>query len=981
MAEAQPASAAGGGARYVGDFRFDRTTRRLWRNGDTVLLRPKAAEVLALLIDRAGEVIAKQDLLDTVWPSGYVGDAVLSVCINELRHAFDDDAHDARFIATVHRRGYRLVADVSSAPPERGRPAPLLVGRRRELAVLHRWWKDALDGQRQTGFVVAEAGTGKTALVDAFVDELRLDDPLPLVGRGQCVDLVGPGEPYLPALQAMANLWRGPRTAAVTEVLQRSAASWLLQLPELFTDTELAALRQRVGRASTPRMLREFAVAMEQVSALRPLLLVLEDLHDADRATVELLSFLARRREPARLLVLTTFRPADVIAREHPVHRVVQDLRARGLAGQLALELLSAGDVSAYLSARFAPRVPTPRLIAGVHERTEGHALFMVALCEHLLRARLLVEDPDAGGGVDTAERLTSLGVPSEVRLMLEQQIDALEEADRTMLEAASAAGMEFAADVVSSALADGPGEMAVVQVEEQCGRLARPGSLLRFLGAVEWPDGTAAARYRFTHQMYREILYERLGPARRAAVHRAIGTRLTAVHGARAAQVAGELALHFERGRDYPSALRWTVAAATTAAGRSAYPEAHAHAHRGLDLLDRMDDPAVRSQLELALRRSEVVSAAATWGWRRPEARDACLRLQQLADAQGDVPGLVAALLGLYNAALMEGDESSMRGCLNRIDGVVQESDDDAAALVADLLRIRADSRSGRYASMWDRAQRMLDTCERVDHADLTAIVGDEMEVAAHLYGGLALWQLGFADQARAHADAALDRAHSQGVPAGLARALWFAAVIQLLCGDAARVRRLAGQLVAVCSRHDLEIWRAGAAVLDGWAIGVLGDPETGLERLRQGAARWTGLAGIGESLHQRLAAELCLATGDVAGGLAATRSGLDAIGRTRTVQSEPELWRLRGELLRLDGAERAAEAEEALSRALELASTRQIRGLQLRAATSLARFRQARGQVRVARELLAGVYETFTEGHDTHDLVNARAVLDQLT
>ncbi len=979
MADADPAIAHDRGAVYLRDFRFDRSTCRLWHADNAVALRPKTAAVLAVLVDRAGELVPKQDLLDAVWPNGYVGDAVLSVCINELRHAFDDDAHDARFIATVHRRGYRMIADVSGAPPERPDASGLFVGRARELAMLHEWWRSALDGRRQTGFVVAEAGTGKTALVDAFVARLRAEGTGVLVGRGQCVERVGPGEPYLPALQAIARLWQGPRTAAVAEILRRSAAGWLVQLPELFTDPELGALRQRVGRASTRHMLREFAVAVEQLSAMRPLLLVFEDVHDADRATVELLSYLARQREPARLLVLATFRPSEVITRARPVHRLVQDLLARGLADRLALELLSAADVAAYMSARLAPRTPTSRLTAGVHERTEGNALFVVTLCEHLIGAGLLVEH-QGDGDVDTAEPLVELGVPGEVRLMLEQQVEALEEVDRTVLETASAVGTQFAADVVGGALAGVLGDRAIVEVEERCNRMTRSGLLLQSADTAERPDGTVTARYRFTHQMYREVLYERLGPARRASVHRMIGTRLEAVLGTRAAQAAADLALHFERGRDHLSAVRWIVAAASTAAARSAYPEAHAHARHGLDLLSGVRDAAERSRLELALRRTEVVGAAATWGWRRPEAREACLRLQQLAREQQDVPGQVAAVLGLYNAAMMEGDAPGMRACLDRIDLVAKGTDDPSAPLVADLLHIREESRGGRYAPMWKRAQRMLDVCARVEHADLTAVVGDELEVAAHLYGGLALWQLGFADQARAHAAAAMDGARDQGVPAGLARALWFAAVIHLQCGEASIVRRLAARLADVCSRHELEIWGAGSAVLDGWAVGVLGDPEAGLERLRQGSTRWVALAGIGDALHQRLDAELCLARGDVTGGLASVGSGLDAITRGHSVQSEPELWRLRGELLRRAGPAHTGEAEEALSMALDLTTTRRIPGFRLRAATSLARFRHAQGRTGAARDLLAGIYRGFTEGHDTHDLIEARAVLDRL-
>ena len=143
--------------------------------------------------------------------------------------------------------------------------------------------------------------------------------------------------------------------------------------------------------------------------------------------------------------------------------------------------------------------------------------------------------------------------MPSEVRLTLERQVDALDEPERELLVAASAVGVEFAAEAVCAGLA---WRRSAAEIEECCYRLAREGALLRHAGTAEWPDGTLVARYRFTHEMYREVLYHRLVPARRAFVHLAVGTRIAAGYGARLAEVVAELAVHFERGRGLPCSL-----------------------------------------------------------------------------------------------------------------------------------------------------------------------------------------------------------------------------------------------------------------------------------------------------------------------------------------------------------------------------------------------------------------------------------------
>jgi predicted ATPase len=490
-----------------------------------VSLRPKTAAVLALLVARAGEVVPRRDFLHAVWPAGFVGDNALSVCINELRQMFGDDAREPRFIMTAHRRGYRLVADAWSAQREGTESAALFVGRTAALATLDRWREQAAAGQSCVGFVAGQAGVGKTAVVDAFLGGLRGDRAL-LVGRGQCAEQAGLREPNLPILDALAGLCRGPGGDGVREVLHRCAPSWLAQVPGLLDDRELDALRRRMGQTAVPRMLGEFAAAAAELTEMRPLVLAIEDLHDGDRASVELISYLARRREAARLLLIGTYRPAEVIARAHPLHHVVRDLVSRGLCGELMLEPLSGTEVGSYLSARLAPQVPSAQLVADVHERTEGNALFVAALCDHLMAGGLLVTEH---GTVRTADRLALLGVPSEVRLALERRVDALDEQDRELLVTASAVGAEFTAEAVYAGLS---GRRSAAEIEECCDRLAGVGALLRPAGTAEWPDGTLVARYQFTHKMYREVLYHRIGPARRALMHRAAGTRIAARHG-----------------------------------------------------------------------------------------------------------------------------------------------------------------------------------------------------------------------------------------------------------------------------------------------------------------------------------------------------------------------------------------------------------------------------------------------------------------
>ena len=241
-----------------------------------------------------------------------------------------------QWIATVHRRGYRFAAPVTlveSAPSVARLPASVpaptpashLVAREAEVAILHQWFANALQGKRHLEFIKGEAGIGKTTLVDTFVAQVAGQAPL-WIGRVQCIEQYGAGEAYLPLLEALGQMGRSRDGPQLVALLRQQALSWLLQLSALLSPVEYEAL-QRYARGTTrERVLRELAEAMEALTEIWPCVLVLEDLHWSDTATIEWLAYMARRRRPARLLVLGTYRPVETIARAHPVRAMVQEL-------------------------------------------------------------------------------------------------------------------------------------------------------------------------------------------------------------------------------------------------------------------------------------------------------------------------------------------------------------------------------------------------------------------------------------------------------------------------------------------------------------------------------------------------------------------------------------------------------------------------------------------------------------------------------
>lgn len=299
-------------------FRLDDTNQCLWRGETRVSLMPKPFAVLQYLVDHAGRLVTQDELLTAIWPDTFVQPEVLRRYILEIRRVLGDRATKPRFIETLPKRGYQFIADVTSDGPAKladaSAPPTRLVGRASVLADLDRHLGHALRGRQQIVFVVGEPGIGKTSLVDAF--QRAAGAAGVSVARGQSVEGFGGKEAYYPIFEALGQLARGTSRTLVLNTLAACAPTWLIQFPSLVRPDQQAALQRETLGATRERMVRELCEALEVLTKTMALVLVLEDLHWVDHSTLDLLSAIARRREPAKLLVVGTFRPADLILSE-----------------------------------------------------------------------------------------------------------------------------------------------------------------------------------------------------------------------------------------------------------------------------------------------------------------------------------------------------------------------------------------------------------------------------------------------------------------------------------------------------------------------------------------------------------------------------------------------------------------------------------------------------------------------------------------
>ena len=570
-------------------FQLDTQNECLWRNGDRIPLTPKPFAVLRYLVENPQRLVTHDELLEALWPETYVQPQVLRTYVLELRKLLGDDAGNARFIETVPKRGYRFIAalaetsqSVAGFEQKAGAPPPSgLVGRATELEEFHRAMIEVLRGERQVLFVTGEVGIGKTSVVDAFCRQYSTDGQARMA-RGQSVEGFGGKEPYYPVMEALTQLCTESGDGKSLRVLQQKAPNWHAKLPVVMTSEVRPA---PASSLPSERLLGEICDALEAMAAETPLILVFEDLHWADHSTLDLISALARRRAQAKLMVIATYRPADISEGQHPLKGLKQDLVTRKLCVEIALRPLSKAAVTEYLVRELEQAKPPYGLSSFLHQHSEGNPLFMIAVLEHLISQNHLRRENDLWQLASPLAEI-DMGVPAALSELIELQIERLDPTDQRLLEAASLIGVIFPAWAAAAAL---NGDLE--EVEDEYEKLTRRLHFLNPAGHDELPDGTQSAFYVFAHGLYREVLYKRQSSSRRARRHRRVAEKLLQLFAGREQDVAAEIATHFEAAGDWSLAADALMTSAMAYLNRGDQEEALLLMRQAAGLLENLSE------------------------------------------------------------------------------------------------------------------------------------------------------------------------------------------------------------------------------------------------------------------------------------------------------------------------------------------------------------------------------------------------------
>lgn len=931
-----------------GPFRMDPSEETLYRDGKPVALTPKAFETLLTLVRQSGRLVTKAALMEALWPDSFVEEGNLTFNISTLRKAMGEGPGQ-RYIETVPRRGYRFVAGVRATsrrlPPVPAAISSQVVGREAERRELRGALAAARQGNGQLFAVAGEAGMGKTTLVDGFLAESGGCSLL----RGRCSERLAGAEAYLPFLEALDDLLKGEMAESMEATLRSLAPSW----------HAMTIGGGGVTAVSQERLKRELFTFFQDAGKRSPVVLFIDDLHWADVSTIDLLAYLGHRLDKLPLLGVVCYRGSEMVRAQHPFQGVMRELQGRGRGHEIPLAFLTRDEVARYLELAFPNHAFPVTFARFIHEKTEGNPLFMADVLRDLHRRGVIAETAGRFGlsqAVPDIER----DLPESVRSVIERKIAQLGEPERRLLAAASVQGYEFDSAVLSSITG-----LDIEKVEDALAFFERAYALIERRAEREMPDGTLSLRCRFVHVLYQNALVAGLSPARRASLSLAVGEELLRRHGAQATEIAADLAVLFETGRDFAKASEYFLNAAQAALRVFAYPEVAALARRGLGLLQRVIESPERDRKEMALQTTLGVALMSMEGFAAPEVEQVYGQALMLARSAGPTPELFPVLGGLWLFHTIRAQLSTARELAERVVVMATETGDPILLAQAHQtlgITLMDQGELPRSLDRFEQAMRLYDPKRHRSHALQYAF---DPGVASRASAARVLVPLGRPDSALARVNEAVELAREIAHPPSLGFALTFAAIVHYLRQEPAAAEKRAAETIALSREHGMAQSLGWGMFWQGWALAALGQ-DPGIDQMRRAIDSYRFIGSrISAPQFLGLLAEAVARKGDSAEALRLLDEAIVECELSGEGYCEPELHLLKGRVL---------GDESLLRRALKSARERSALWWELKAAVALVELRPQAS----SRQTLRAVFDRVPEGSDLGLAVTARTYLE---
>ena len=478
------------------DFRIDSGQFLLTKGGHSTPITPTVFRILLALLENPGQVVTKEELISCVWPDSFVEEGNLNRNISTLRKALGERPSDHRYIETIPKTGYRFIAPVKTTAyqppvgvPRNGDAAPALpvVGREDERQRLRKAFELARGGRGGLVSITGDIGMGKTALIDAFLQDLLEDAQAFYLARSRSSESLTEAEPFISWIEALSGIAKEP---SVADIMQKEAPTWYREI-------------MHTGSGVTPQMKRELLDFCGQISTLHPLVIVIDDFQFSDNASVDLLSFLATRLESTHTLVIVCYRLVDMRITNHPFLQVRSDLLSRGVCIEVPLGFLDRDHIKQHLELQAPNATVDPDFPDFLQAKTEGNPLFL----REFLRHR------------DSKSEV--------LRNLFEARLYRLDDTQRQLLLTASVQGREFDSAVLATSM-----QMSPEDVEENLQELHETYGWIHRIREEQLTDGKYTVRYRFVYAFCQEACYASLAPSRKASLNASLAEAFLTYYG-----------------------------------------------------------------------------------------------------------------------------------------------------------------------------------------------------------------------------------------------------------------------------------------------------------------------------------------------------------------------------------------------------------------------------------------------------------------
>jgi len=839
-----------------------------------------------------------------------------------------------------------------------------VVGRESEVALLLERWEQAQAGQGHVVLLTGDPGIGKSRLVQVLKDHVANEPHV----RWECRSV-----PYYQntALYPLTDLfqrilqWQHDETpdeklSKLEQILRQYrlpleesvplfAPLLALPVPEnRYHPLNLSPQRQR------QKTLETIVAILLELAELQTVLLIIEDLHWTDPTTLELLGLLLDQTPTTSMLVLLTCRPTFQPSWTH-----------RSYLTEVSVTRLAQPQVE-YMVERLAGGTPLPTpVLTQISAKTDGVPLFVEELTKAVLESDVL---QDVDGQYVLTGTLSSFAIPATLQDSLMARLDRLVTA-KAVAQYAAAIGRQF-----PYALLRAVSQLDETLLQHELGRLIE--------AEIVYQRGIPPrATHTFKHALIQDAAYGSLLKSTRQQYHQRIALVLAAEFPETAEAQPELLAHHYTEAGLTEKAVHYWHHAGQRASERSAYVEAIAHLRQGLELLKTLPETLERTRREVDMLIALGASLIATKGQADPEVQQTFTHARQRCAHLDNPHQLSPILRGLWNYHNVRAEYQMAHALGEQLLALAQQVQDPGMLIAAHRALGTTLFFMGAIASAHTHLAQGIALYDSQQRRALAFLYGEDTSVTCRCYAAAMLSHLGYPDQGRARNDEALTLAQQSAHPFSLCFALDMAAIFHASRREVRTAQERAEAAISLAQEQGFPTLMAIGSILRGWTLTHQGQAQAGIEQLHQDliAYRATG-AEVARPHFLALLAEAHGITGEPEAGLTVLTEALTLVDTTGGRWCEPELYRLKGELLLQLSSDHQAEAEDCFHHAIAIAQNQQAKSFELRAATSLARLWQQQGKRQEADDLLAPVYNWFTEGFDTADLKDAKALLDNL-